>query len=96
MGHYFLDIQYLHLGLIKCYDLQKRYSIFPPSIKSMITLLLFTSWYRYRKNLFSDYRMPLIIMTGLPSSGKSTAARKIQKFLQAKGKEAEILIEGKN
>jgi len=37
--------------------------------------------------------MPLIIITGLPSSGKSTVARQIQKFLQEKGKEAEILTE---
>ena len=38
--------------------------------------------------------MPLIIMTGFPSSGKSTAAKKIQQYFGEKGKEAVILTEG--
>ena len=38
--------------------------------------------------------MPLIIMTGFPSAGKSTAAKKIQQYFSEHGKEAEILSEG--
>eukprot|EP00088_Acartia_fossae_P019355 TRINITY_DN2129_c0_g1_i1.p1 TRINITY_DN2129_c0_g1~~TRINITY_DN2129_c0_g1_i1.p1 ORF type:complete len:277 (+),score=22.66 TRINITY_DN2129_c0_g1_i1:58-888(+) len=37
--------------------------------------------------------MPLIIMTGFPSAGKSTAAKKIQQYFTEHGKEAEILSE---
>ena len=43
---------------------------------------------------FSESAMPLIIMTGFPSSGKSTAAKKIQQYFGEKGKEAVILTEG--
>ena len=38
--------------------------------------------------------MPLIIMTGFPSSGKSTAAEKILQYFGEKGKDAVILTEG--
>jgi len=37
--------------------------------------------------------MPLIIMTGFPSSGKSTAAEKILQYFGEKGKDAVILTE---
>ena len=38
--------------------------------------------------------MPLIIMTGFPSSGKSKAAKKIQQYFIEHGKEADVLTEG--
>ena len=38
--------------------------------------------------------MPLIIMTGFPSSGKSQAAKKIQQYFIENGKEADVLTEG--
>jgi len=37
--------------------------------------------------------MPLIIMTGFPSSGKSKAAKKIQQYFIENGKEADVLTE---
>jgi protein KTI12 len=37
--------------------------------------------------------MPLVIISGIPSSGKSTTAKSIQEFLQAKGKSVQIISE---
>ena len=47
-----------------------------------------------KESVFFPEKMPLIILTGLPSSGKSAAAEKVRNVLADKGKDSVIIREG--